>query len=412
MIEDSVQQIYTMDGEDREEVVMVRYGELFLKSEPVKRRFLEVLAENIRTGLEAEGIVHWLEIPRGRIFIHGKEPERIAWITSRIFGIVDTGICTRTKPTPEALSTEAIRQAIRSLYPGMTFAVRARREQKVGLASPELAARIGSAILEQVPEARVDLDHPQYEVLVEVRETGGYVCDKRTPAPGGLPLGTQGLVVSLLSAGIDSPVAAWLMMKRGCVPLFLHMNSGRWSGTNVQSGSIENFRRLSSWSLGQPLTLHIVSSERFFDRMEEFQIPPRFRCVLCKRWMLRAGSHLAREAGAYALVSGENLGQVASQTLANMSVISSASHVPVLRPLITYDKGEIVALAKKIGTFGGPTGDLSCRAVPVHPSTAAPRGKIDEIERNLGIEKIVQEALLEKTTVTALNGKIQEMEPG
>ncbi len=397
-----------MEGNDREEVVMVRYGELFLKSEPVRRRFLEILTANIRAALEAEGIEHRLHLPRGRILIHGENPERIARITARIFGLVDAGTCTRTDPAPDALVPEAVRRAIRSLRPGMTFAVRARRERKVGLSSPELAARIGAAILEQVPEVRVDLVHPQYEVIVEVRESGGYVCDQRIPAPGGLPLGTQGTVVSLLSAGIDSPVAAWLMMKRGCQVQFLHMDSGRWSGTDVRNGAIENLRRLSTWASGHPLTLHILASEPFFDRMEEVRVPHRLRCVLCKRWMLRAGSALAIETGSDALVTGENLGQVASQTLANLSVISPAAQVPVLRPLITYDKGEIVAIARKIGTFGGPSGDLACRAVPVHPSTAAPWEMILETEGQLEIGPILKNALLLRTTRTALNGTIQD----
>ena len=175
-----------------ERLVMVRYGELFLKSDPVKHHFIGLLLRNIGKALNANGLQGYYETPRGRILISGKEPQKIAEIVSRIFGLVDVSTCTKTGGTIEDLCREAVILAKERLTPGMAFAVRAKRQQKTGLDSQVLGARIGSAICEEIPGLRVDLDNTDYEVFVEVRDFGGLVYDSRISAPGGLPWGTQG----------------------------------------------------------------------------------------------------------------------------------------------------------------------------------------------------------------------------
>ena len=147
-----------------------------------------------------------------------------------MFGIIDVSICTLTGKETGDLSSAAAALASTHLEPGMSFAVRAKRQQKVGLTSQELGEQIGSAIYDRVPGLRVDLERPDYEIFVEVRDFGGLVYDSRIPAPGGLPFGTQGHVLVLLSSGIDSPVASWLAMKRGCAITHLHLDAGRWAG--------------------------------------------------------------------------------------------------------------------------------------------------------------------------------------
>jgi Thiamine biosynthesis ATP pyrophosphatase len=277
--------------------------------------------------------------------------------------------------------------------------------------SPEMAAFLGSAINRQIPGLRVDLDHPQYELQVEVREIGGFVCDHRCPAPGGLPFGTQGRFLSLLSSGIDSPVAAWMMMKRGCVPQFLFFDAETWAGEDVPKGARENFRRLSLWCPGHTLTMGIVPMGDLYPRMEEKDIPPRFRCVICKRFMYRVGGMHAEQVEALALVTGENLGQVASQTLSNLATISEATNVPVLRPLITWDKKEIVDYGRKIGTFPGMGGDLSCRAVPHKPSTGADLTTVKELELYLGLAPLAEKVLALRHTITARDGILLDRTP-
>lgn len=385
---------------------MARYGELFLKSEPVKFHFIGMLLRNIGKALSASGLSYHFETPRGRILIHGNQPEAISSVVSRIFGIVDVSICSRTSPRLDDICGEAVSLASANLRAGMSFAVRAKRQQKTGLDSQELGTLIGSAVFDHIPGLEVDLDTPDYEIFVEVRDFGGLVYDSRIAAPGGLPWGTQGRVLALLSSGIDSPVASWLMMKRGCETTHLHLDAGRWAGKDVALAAIENHRRLSRWCPGNPLSLVIADSEILYDRMDELHIAPRYRCVICKRFMQRVAGCLMKKEGALAVITGENLGQVASQTLANLSVISEAVMIPVLRPLITYDKEEIIALARRIGTFDAHPGDLTCRAVPSMPATAAILEVIKKCEEKMNIEEITDGTLSEVQFVIALNGEI------
>jgi thiamine biosynthesis protein ThiI len=288
----------------------------------------------------------------------------------------------------------------------MSFAVRAKRQRKTGLDSQELGTLIGSAVYDHIPGLEVDLDTPDYELFVEVRDFGGLVYDSRVPAPGGLPWGTQGRVLALLSSGIDSPVASWLMMKRGCEVTHLHLDAGRWAGNDVTMAAIENHRRLSCWCPGNPLSLVIACSEPLYDRMDELNIAPRYRCVICKRFMQHVAGCLMEKEGALAVITGENLGQVASQTLANLAVISEAVMVPVLRPLITYDKEEIITLARRIGTFDAHPGDLACRAVPSMPATAADLESVKKCEEKMGTDEITAGTLSDVRFVTVLNGEI------
>ena len=385
---------------------MARYGELFLKSEPVKHHFIGMLLRNIRKALGASGITCRYETPRGRILMYGDDPERIAGIASRIFGIVDVSICFRTSADVPALSRCALALASYGLSAGMSFAVRAKRQHKTGSTSQELGTAIGSYIYDNIPGLSVDLDDPDYEIFIEVRDFGGLVYDRRIPGPGGLPWGTQGRVLVLLSSGIDSPVASWLAMKRGCEITHLYLDAGRWAGSDVTAAAIDNHRKLSVWCAGNPLPMVIADSEPLYDRMSRLKIPPRFRCVICKRFMQRvAGRLLARE-GALAVITGESLGQVASQTLANLGVIADAVTVPVLRPLITYDKEETITIARRIGTFEAKPGDLACRAVPKMPATAAVLEDVRQHEEKMQIEELVDHAVTRTRFVTALDGRI------
>jgi tRNA uracil 4-sulfurtransferase len=313
------------------QVVMVRYGELFLKSEPVKRRFINQLIRNISRALDACAIPHALETHRGRILIHGDDPDRIAGVVSRIFGVVDVSVATLTTHDMADLASAALDHARRCLSPEKSFAIRARRQGVTGFTSQELGAAVGSAVLDHLPELSVDLDDPDCEIFVEARDFGGLVYSARIPAPGGLPWGTQGRVLALVSGGLDSPVASWLMMRRGCEVSHLYLDGGCWTGKDRLGVVTEHHRLLSTWCRGYPIRLMVVPIETFYHRLAD-EIEPRYRCVLCKRFMLRIGSRIAEQGEFSALVTGDNLGQVASQTLVNMALISSAATVPILRP--------------------------------------------------------------------------------
>ncbi|HQD25608.1 MULTISPECIES: tRNA uracil 4-sulfurtransferase ThiI [Methanoculleus] len=391
------------------EAVMIRYSEIFLKSEPVKRRFISIMIENIRLALEAEGLSYRIEAPRGRVLIYGDEPRQIAGVAARTFGVASVSVCTVTTPDIEGISAAAVEHAKRRLHPGMSFAVRARRSGVEGFNSQELAAEVGSAILDRISDARVNLTAPDYEVFVEAREFGGLVYDEKIDGPGGLPYGTQGEVLCLLSAGIDSPVASWLMMRRGCRMVHVNMRGGRFGGADLERNVLANHARLSTWIPGHPLDLLVVDMEPFFEVITGLK-EPRYRCILCKRFMLRVAGILARERGAYALVNGDNLGQVASQTLANMTVIASATSIPVLRPLIGFDKEEIIERARAIGTFEPHPGSVECAVAPRYPSTAAPAETIARIEEEIGVAALAEQATGAVQRYRAKNGVIELVE--
>jgi len=389
-------------------LVMARYGELFLKSEPVKRHFIGMLLRNIRKAIRVAGIECRYETPRGRILIYGGESENVAEIIARIFGIVDVSTCHRTSTDLEDLKKAALLRAKKHLAGGMSFAVRAKRQYKTGLTSQELGTEIGSFIYDNIPGLSVDLDTPDYEVFVEVRDFGGLVYDKRIAGPGGLPWGTQGRVLVLLSAGIDSPVASWLAMKRGCEITHLYLDAGRWAGTDVTAAAIDNHRKLSLWCSGNPVSLVIADSEPLFDAMSRLKVQPRYRCVICKRFMLKVAAQMMAHEGALAVLTGENLGQVASQTLANVGVVAEAVTIPIIRPLITFDKEETITIARRIGTFDAKPGDLACRAVPKMPATSAVLEEVKEIEQRMEIDGLVAAACDSLRFVTALDGTITE----
>jgi thiamine biosynthesis protein ThiI len=381
--------------------VLLRFGELFLKSESVRRIFMETLRRNLEKALAASDIVHEVEVRRDRVLVHGPDPEGIAGVAARIFGIVDVAVCTRTGTSIEEMGEAALERARRHLRAGMTFAVRARREGVEGYTSQQIGAEVGSVIYEAIPGLSVDLTHPDYEVFVEARPYGGLVYDERIPAPRGLPFGTQERVLSLLSAGIDSPVAGWLVMRRGCTLTHLTLDAGRWQGEGVRDAVLRNHATLSTWCMGHPLDLIVADMEPFFDAMTA-----AYRCLLCKRFMLRVADAVARREGAFAIVTGDNLGQVASQTLVNLGVIESAATLPVLRPLITYEKTEAVEIARRIGTFDEDAGDLSCRAVPKRPATQADIAAIEENEAKIDLDGLVAGAIASLRFVRAINGEI------
>jgi len=387
------------------ECVMIRYGEIFLKSEPVMRRFLSTLVSNITKALSTRGLAHRIEEHRGRIIVFGDDPAGIAEAASSVFGVVGVSVCRMTGTGIGEVADEAAAMAAGRLTAGATYAVRARRSGVEGYTSQELAAAAGAAIGAAVPGSRVDLGTPDYEISVEAREFGALIYDNRTDGPGGLPYGTQGQVVTLLSEGIDSPVAAWMIMKRGCSMAFLYIDTGRFGGADKAGSVSAHHRRLSEWCMGHPLDLHIVDGEPFYEALTA-RATPQYRCVICKRYMLRVACGLADRLGAPAVVTGESLAQVASQTLGNLAVIDAGATVPVLRPLIGYDKTETTAIASRIGTLPAAGLDLGCRVAPKHPATAASMAAVEREEERMEIAGLVGDALDSARIVRALNGEI------
>lgn len=388
--------------------VMIRYGEIFLKSEPVMRHYVGVLTANIKRALDSAEICHEIVITRGRIFVYGEDIAAIGDILLKIFGVVSTSTVICTPPDREIIEETAAKIASRSLKPGMSFAVRAKRSNIKGFTSQELGASAGSCIYDAVEGLSVDLTDPDYEIFIEARSEGGFIYEEKNPGPGGLPVGTQGKILCLLSAGIDSPVAAWLAMRRGCIPGFIYFDGGDYFGKDTKRAVLENLANVSRWYPGHTIEAAFIDITPFFDRLTDRSSRDAFknRCLICKRFMLRLAGECAFSWKYLGLVTGNSIGQVASQTLANIGIVGAAvpEGLSLVEPLITYDKEDTVVIARNIGTFRDNAGDLSCGVVPSHPAIAATFGKVIEDEDKLGILELIEECIPRKTIYKAKNG--------
>ena len=274
-----------------------------------------------------------------------------------------------------------------------SFRVHVRRaDSKFPMPSPELARDLGSRVW-TARGWKVDLDHADLVIRVEIIPGSAFCYIGRDPGIGGLPTGTGGRLVALLSGGIDSPVAAWRMMKRGCHVTFVHFHSAPF----LSNASQEKARRLA-----EVLTRYQLRSRLYLVPFGELQrqitmsVPGDLRVIVYRRLMLRIAQRIAHDVRARALVTGDVIGQVASQTLDNMTVIDQAAHMPVFRPLVGMDKEEIIIEARRLGTFDisiVPDQDSCTLFTPRHPETHAQRYTVDAAEKTLPVDTMIRSAL-------------------
>ena len=372
--------------------VILAYGEIALKSPPVRRRFVKTLIRNVmsKVGGVKAGLFG------GRIFLEYGDIDDLCRVLPYVFGVSYFAPCIHVKL--EKLN-ESIRSNVRNLIGNVgSFAVRVRREGKHEFTSLDLERDIGRLIAD-LTGCRVNLENPERTIYVEVRGGDCFIYNSRFKGPGGLPLGSSGRAVCLLSGGIDSPVAAWMMMKRGCVvyPLFAYFPMGGDESDLLRY--IEVLRVLKNWSVGVPLRAYTYRHEH--NLVEFRKIAPKYTCILCRRMMYRVANELARRVDAKAIVTGENLAQVASQTLSNLKTIDEASELPVFRPLIGFDKIETERIAREVGTYDKScirirTGCLprtGCWARPSKPATTSKLQEIKAIEEKLNIDELLKRSV-------------------
>ena len=267
------------------------------------------------------------------------------------------------------------------------------------MTSVELNRALGAFVLEKVA-ARVDLREPELEIHVEVMPSETFVYMDRMPGPGGLPVGASGTVAALLSGGIDSPVAAWRMMKRGCRVVFVHFHSVPYLPATSQAKARALVERLTAWQYESRLLL-VPFGE--IQREVVLTVPPPARVIAYRRLMVRIAEALARERSALALATGESLGQVASQTLESIARIDEAATLPILRPLIGMDKLEITTEAQRLGTFEvsiEPDADCCTLFVPAHPATRMSEAEVRAVEARLDIPRLVAQGTAGAVTET------------
>jgi thiamine biosynthesis protein ThiI len=369
--------------------VLCRFGELFLKGGN-RGRFERALVDNVRDavrGLPGARVT----APHGRVMVEVPvaELEEACGRLGRVFGLVSISPARAVAPELAAITEAAVAGARAAVAAdparGSGFRVEARRSDKqFPLNSQEIAREVGAAIVASMG-LPVDLHRPALTVGIEVGNAVAHVYCETRPAPGGLPLGVSGSALLLLSGGIDSPVAGWLAAKRGLALDAVYFHSPPFVGERSRDKVVSLARELGRWRV-----LRSVLVAPFTDAQKQLRDCGRaeLAVVLYRRMMMRVADLLADRLRAGALVTGENLGQVASQTLPNMTVIDEASRRLVLRPLLTYDKMETIALARRIGTYETsvlPYEDCCSLFVPAHPATAARLVDVTRAEERLDL---------------------------
>lgn len=372
--------------------IVVHYQEIALKG---KNRpwFIGRLVRNLRAAtagldvLQVRPLMGRIELVLGP----GAKYESIGARLSQVFGIANFSKAGRTAPELAAIG-DAILSDLGEREPS-SFRVSARRGDKTfPLTSPEIEREIGGRI-KLSRGWRVDLSHPELTVNIEILRAEAFYSFGKDRGPGGLPTGVSGRVACLLSGGIDSPVAAFRLMRRGCTVLLVHFHSYPFLSQASQEKVREIAELLTRYQ--QRTRLHLVAFGEI-QRHVVLSVPPALRVVIYRRFMVRIAERLAREWSAGALVTGEVIGQVASQTLENLSIIGSVTTLPILRPLVGMDKDEITAEAERLGTYLIsilPDQDCCQLFTPRHPATRARLADVIQAEASLRVEEWVASAV-------------------
>jgi len=391
-------------------IILVRYGEIALKglNRPV---FESKLIKNIRKALFGLGKIEVVS-SQSRIYV---EPESEDYDIddalsrlSKVFGIVSVSPVWKVNTDFEEIKEYALKlaQNLNEKKGYTTFKVETKRGNKsFHMDSPEINRELGAYILENVPGLTVDVNNPSFVLHVEVREWS-YVYSEIIPAPAGMPMGTNGKAVLLLSGGIDSPVAGWMMAKRGVEIEAVHFYSYPYTSERAKEKVIELARLISLYCID--INLHIVP---FTDIQLEIndKCPEDEITIIMRRVMMHISERIAHLTGALALITGESLGQVASQTIQSLACTNAAVTMPVFRPLIGMDKNEVIEIARKINTFETsilPYEDCCTVFVAKHPKTKPKLEQIKKSESNLEIHDMINKAVENREIIKIRLGKV------
>ena len=370
--------------------ILLRMGELFLKGEN-RGMFENMLISNIRKKLE--GLNYKLQRTRGRIMITDfDEQQEVVERLTKVFGLVSLSVAEEVDAT-----VENIEQYISTIKIGAkTFKVDVNRaDKRFPVSSMEFAADLGGVILDANPNASVELYHPEVIVCVDIRNNGkAYIFDKVIKCQGGLPLSTSGRALLLLSGGIDSPVAGYMMAKRGLKLHAIHFYSYPYTSQQAKQKGITLAQQLCEYV--DDIKLHCISFTKVQEEIHA-KCAPEFMITIMRRIMMRVAEIIAKREDLGAIVTGESLGQVASQTMQSMTVTEDAlESLPIFRPCIGLDKEDIVKIAKEIGTFETsilPYEDCCTVFLPKNPVIKPKLAKARSEEANLDIEALVSECI-------------------
>lgn len=387
--------------------VIVRFGgELWIKRPWTRKLYERRLVRNIKNVLKHYDIPYDQIVRRhGRLLLKTGSAVEVAQKLARIFGI------SSVSPALEVGSSRLEDVVDRSVFfaghvlkEGNAFAVRCRRVGDHSYSSLDVCRVVGRRILEEFGEKRnltVDLEGPDVRFGVEVRDDEAFIYSDVVEGVGGMPLGTQPKVAGLLSGGIDSAVACWLVMKRGCPLVPIYFDNTPYTDKSTTERALEVANVLFDWAVGFPGRIYVVAHGENLKEIIE-NCSRRLTCLLCKRMMYRVAERLAETVGAEGIVTGEAIGEQASQTLANLRVLNQAAQkYPIHRPLLGFDKAETERIARKIGTYETSSRKAKgCTAAPKKPATMATLEEVTQAEKKLEIEKMVEKSFHSSRTLS------------
>ena len=380
------------------EIILIKNGELALKGLN-RSNFEDALIKNMKRRLKDLGEIT-IRKAQSTIYVEPKSDdfdfEEALDRVSRIFGIAGfSRACVCEKDIDDILtkSVEYLRESMANIK---TFKVEAKRADKnFPLTSPEICRELGGKLLSAYPPLKVDVHNPDRVVNVEIRDYGAYVRAEQLHGAGGLPVGTAGVASILISGGIDSPVAAWTMAKRGLRLNAIHFASPPYTSARAEMKVKTLLSKVARYS--GSINLAIVPFTEIQDEIAK-HCPEDYFTLIMRRMMMRISERLARKEGSLALITGESLGQVASQTLPALVTTDSVCNMPVLRPLIGMDKEEIVRISRNIDTFETsilPYEDCCTVFTPKHPKTRPTLELCEQAEADLAIEELIEKAISE-----------------
>ena len=370
-------------------LLLVRYGEIFLKGLN-RPYFLKALVKKVQHAVKGMGCHVWLH--DGRIFVADFEDlDAVIQKVTKVFGV--HSVCPAVEMEKDSFDSIA-EQAIAMMQDMKgTFKVSTRRSDKqYFMDSPTINAELGGRILHANPNLSVDIHQPDHTLNVEIRDYAYLYC-KVIMAYGGMPVGTNGKATLLLSGGIDSPVAGWMIAKRGVWINAVHFHSYPYTSDRAKEKVLDLARILSESCCG--IRVYVVPFTKIQMEIHE-KCPEDYTTLIMRRFMMRIAERIAQKEGSGALITGESIGQVASQTMEALNVTDSVVSMPVFRPVIGFDKSEIISIAEKIGTFETsslPYEDCCTVFTPRHPATHPKMEIVLEGESRLEVDALVQEAV-------------------
>lgn len=383
--------------------VLIRYGELALKKKN-QDLFVKRLVQNVKEKLSAFSEVTVVRT-RGRLFValNGTDHHPVVSKLKEVFGIVGFSPAWKIPSDLEKMKEKAQELVANQAGPISTFKVVSKRTDKTfPFSSDQINRKVGGSLLANNPHLKVDVHQPDLQIHIEVRGNHSYLYGNVISGLGGLPVGVSGKVMLLLSGGIDSPVAGHLISKRGGELWAVHFHSFPFTSERSKQKVIDLARILTRYT--GPIRLLVVPFTEIQTQINQ-HCHSSYSVTIMRRFMIRIAEQLAKKYGCLALVTGESLGQVASQTLESMGVINAVAELPILRPLIGMDKLEIIELAKTIGTYETsilPYEDCCTIFLPKSPKTKPQRNMVEKQEKLLAIEPLVQEAV-EKTEMIRIS---------